>query len=560
VTHLAPAPDGSLWCASDAGGLVRVGTSAERHGRDEGIARGIRAILPDRDGLLWVATGDGLYRLAEGRVSFLPRGPAFLSGQINSLFEDREGSLWIGTQDDGLKRFSDTTFVPWGTREGLSGDIVSPILETRDGAIWIGTRGGGLDRLRDGAVTVFDATTLGSADVQALLEDREGTLWVGTRDAGLVRLREGKVVGRWTTKEGLAGSSVRSLAEAADGAIWIGGARGVVQRLEGGHLTSWDASSGLPPHEVFFLHFDRKGTLWLATNGGGLARFDGRRFQAFTTKDGLSGDLVNTLHEEPDGTLWIGTYGAGLSRLRGGRFASVSTKQGLYDDAVFRILDDGRGSFWISCNKGVYQVSKDELDEVADGRRRAVRCTPYGTADGMRDRECNGADQPTGWKTRDGRLFFPTIAGAVCVDPAKVRLNTVPPQVAIEDVLQDGVWLSRDAATSVIEPGVQQIEFHYTALSFRDPGRVRFRYRLEGYDRAWVDAGTRRTAYYTNVPPGEHVFRVIAANESGVWNTEGARLPIRVKPRFVQTGWFYLSVRSSSAGRSPGRSGCVSRT
>lgn len=546
-------PDGDVWCEGEDGALLRVGRSPERYGKEAGLSGGVRALLRDRDGILWIGTSNGLFRLVGKRLEGLVRGGGLLTGYVIALLEDREGSVWIGMQDEGLKRFADTTFVTWGPREGLRGEIVSPILETRDGALWFGSRGGGLDRLKDGRVTNFGPKEIGTADVQSLAEDRDGALWVGTRDTGLVRLREGKVDGCWGRADGLASNSVRSLVVGPDGALWVGGSVGALQRLKNGRLTTWDTSAGLPPNEIFHLQFDDAGVLWLCTNGGGLVRFtESAPPRAFTTKDGLSVDLVNTLHVDRDGTFWIGTYGGGLNRMKGGRIVPVTTKQGLFDDAVFRILDDGEGSLWVSCNKGVYQVAKKDLDAVADGRAASVRCVPYGTADGMRNSECNGADQPVGWRTRDGRLFFPTVEGAVAVDPHRIRRNPLPPPVVVEEVLSDGAVLPRASGSATVPAGARRLEFRYTALSFLVPERVRFRYRLEGFDPDWVDAGTKRVATYTNVPPGNLAFRVIACNDSDVWNETGARLPLRVKPRFRQTVWFWLLVAGALGAAAAG--------
>jgi two-component sensor histidine kinase len=277
--------------------------------------------------------------------------------------------------------------------------------------------------------------------------------------------------------------------------------------------------------------------LWIGTDGGGLNRFQEGRFTALKTANGLANDIVLSLHADDEGSLWIGTSG-GLSRLKDGALASFTTANGLFDDVVFQILEDARGNLWMSCNKGVSRVSKTELEDLAKGKIGSVSAVSYGTADGMKSRECNGGFQPAGWRTHDGRLWFPTIKGVAVIDPDNINQNPFAPPVMIEQVLVDHEPIDIIDQVS-LAPGKSKFEFHYTALSFIAPEKLRFRYRLDGFDNSWVDAGTKREAAYTNIPPGAYTFRVIACNNDGVWNETGSAFHFYLKPRFHQTSWFY---------------------
>jgi signal transduction histidine kinase len=257
--------------------------------------------------------------------------------------------------------------------------------------------------------------------------------------------------------------------------------------------------------------------------------------------DGLASDHVRSLYEDGDGILWIGTYDGGLSRLKDGRITTYTTNDGLFNNGVFQILDDQRGNFWMSSNLGIYRASRQELNDFAEGKIHAINCISYGKRDGMLNAECNGGTQPAGVRTRDGRLWFPTQIGVAVIDPANVPFNSEPPPVLIEDFVIDGVPAKINGALTIV-PGHESFEVHYTGLSFVNPERIHFRYRMDGLDKDWVEAGTRRAAFYSHVPPGAYRFNVVAANADGVWNLVGASIQVTVVPPFWRTWWFSLVI------------------
>ena len=242
---------------------------------------------------------------------------------------------------------------------------------------------------------------------------------------------------------------------------------------------------------------------------------------------------MRSIYEDRDGTLWVGTHGGGLGRLKDGRLSRVTARDGLYDDVAFQILEDDAGNLWMSGNRGIYRASRAELNAFLDGARRSVSSFAYGVADGMFSRECVGG-LPGGWKTADGRLWFGTIDGIVAVDAA--RRSTAPPLVALEAITIDREPQPFGQPIRV-SPGQQNLEIAYTALSWSRPNEVRFRYQMPGVDPTWVEAGSRRTAYYSHLPPGRYTFTVIAANGDGVWNTAGQPARYRAScPRSIKPG------------------------
>jgi signal transduction histidine kinase len=274
------------------------------------------------------------------------------------------------------------------------------------------------------------------------------------------------------------------------------------------------------------------------------------KFTSYTAAEGLAGNQVRTIHEDADGTLWIGTYDDGLSRFRDGKFFNSRMENGLFNNGVFQILEDRRGYFWISCNKGIYRVSRRELNELAEGRISRINSVAFGKDDGMINTECNGGRQPAGFIAQDGKLWFPTMGGVVAIDPEAAPVNSLPPPVVIESVtLERGlVDFSFQPRGVTVAPGQRELEINYTGLSLIRSEQVKFKYKLEGLDTDWVDVGTRRVAYFPYLSPGSYTFRVIAANSDGVWNNNGAALRIVVKAPFYLTVWFLTLVVLGVAG------------
>ncbi|HKS43191.1 MAG TPA: two-component regulator propeller domain-containing protein [Blastocatellia bacterium] len=527
--------EGNLWIGTRAG-LCRFkdGKFTSFFAKDGLVDDSVLSIYEDREGSLWIGTRGGLARRKDGRFSAYTTKEGLSENSVASIYEDKEGNLWIGTYEGGLNRLKEGSFTAYTRKDGLADDIVRPIYQDSKGVLWIGTASG-LSRSSDGKIINYTAKDgLADNNVLALREDRAGALWIGT-GGGLNKLTGGRMAS-YTTEKGLSDNTVLSLCESRDGSLWIGTASGL-NRLKDEKITAYTTRDGLTNDSIWSLYEDGEGTLFIGTDGGGLNRFKDDRFTALTTKDGLANDIVLSLYADREGALWIGTNG-GLSRLKDGRVVSYTTAAGLFDDVVFQILEDAKDNLWMSCNKGVFRVSKQELEDFAQGGLRAINSVSYGTADGMKSRECNGGFQPAGWKTRDGKLWFPTIKGAAVIDPESIKINQLAPPVLIEQVLADHEPIDT-AQGAQLAPGKSKFEFHYTGLSFIAPEKVRFKYKLEGFDTDWIDAGTRREVAYTNIPPGSYRFRVMACNNDRVWNEAGAAFSFYLKPRFYQTYWFY---------------------
>jgi signal transduction histidine kinase/ligand-binding sensor domain-containing protein/CheY-like chemotaxis protein len=527
---------GNLWVGTFDGGLSRRrdGRFTTYAAKDGLPSNAVYAISEDRDGNLWVGThGGGLSRWDGERFTSLTTEYGLADGGVRAIHEDREGSLWIGTAGGGLHRIKDGKFTTFTTQQGLSSNLVYPVYEDRAGDVWIGTEGRGLNRLSGGRLSTYTTSQgLASDHVWSIEGGRDGSIWLGT-GGGLSRLKDGRFT-NVTVREGLSSDMIWALHEGRDGSLWIGTSGGGLNRLKDGRIDVFTVRDGLPDTSVRVIQEDAAGTLWIGTSNGGVARFSQGRFTTITTKDGLSSNVVRSLYVDQQGSVWIGTLG-GLNRLKDGRITAYTTRDGLFDDGIWLILEDGQSNLWMSSPRGIFRVRKPELNDFADGRTTSIASVAYDEADGLKSSQGVGGSQPVGWKGRDGRLWFSTFQGVTVVDPQRMSTNALPPPVIIEEILVDGEAL---AADSRVPAGGEKFEFHYTGLSLLAPERVRFKYTLEGLDREWIDAGTRRVAYYTNIPPGNYRFRVLASNNDGVWNEVGAARAFSLAPYFHQTRLF----------------------
>jgi PAS domain S-box-containing protein len=494
----------------------------------------VRVIYEDREGALWIGTdGRGLLRYAGGRFS--REGDSLSNSGVVSLYEDSEGSLWVGTTSGGLYQLRASKFTTIGVPEGLVSNEVWTFAEGRDGTLVIGTQNG-VSSLRNGTVqTIVAGDGTPSAMLRSMAEAGDGTIWFGTY-SGVDSYRDGKLT-HYGTAEGLSHEIARGVAVDRHGTVWIGTRGGGLNALRNGVFTTYTAANGLANDIVLDVEKDVDDSIWVATYGG-VSRFDGRGFRNYTARDGLSSEAVRVIHH--DGAAhWIGTYGGGLNRLKNGRIVAIREKDGLFDDVVFTVIDDLHGNFWMTSNRGIFRVSKKELNDFADGKIKTVHSVAYDSSDGMRKTECNSGS-PGALRGRDGRLYFATIGGVAIVDPAHVPRNEVPPQVWNEEVIVDGTPAHMVGNGLSVGPGSHRLEIHYTALSFMAPKKVAFRYRLKGFSDDWIEAQGGRVAVYTNVPPGRYTFEVMGSNDDGVWSAVKNPLRIEMRAAFFQTRWFWI--------------------
>lgn len=489
-----------------------------------------RAIYEDRAGTIWAGSDRGLIRFEEETFTAFTSDDGLTDPRVFSLHEDHEGNLWIGTYSGGLNRLKNGSLTTFTVKDGLVANTVHSICEDAAGNLWIGTDQG-LTRLKDGQFTIY-TTRDGLVDgrVLALYEDRDRRFWVGTTRGGLHRfdgMRFNSVAGMTALGD------IRSLVQDRAGTLWIGAEQGLYS-YEDGVATYHPPAAGLSRSSIHAVQEDRAGRLWVGMQHG-LAYYEAGGFIAV---DGLREVWIRALYEDEEATLWIGTVGAGLYRWRAGKLTHYTTVDGLPDDYVWDILEDGQKKLWMISDQGIFAVPRKELDDYALGKIDKLGSRRFDTTDGMRTTEGVGYVHPGAVKARDGAFWFPTMLGAVRIDPDRLVDNRLPPPVAIESLVVDGRVVAVPSPL-VLSPDQRDLEIHYTGLALRHPDKVRFKVRLQGYAESWTDVGSRRVAYYTNLPPGAFVFQVIAANEDGVWSQEGASLAFTRRPAITETRWFY---------------------
>lgn len=536
---------GRMWIGTSGGGLVQLDQGRLRvfSSRDGLSNDDVRAIYQDSHGFIWIGTnGGGLNRLKDGTFSALTARQGLVDNSVRSLFEDREGSLWIGTRH-GLFRLKDDKYIIYNSRNGLPVDEARCIFESRDGTIWIGTQGGGLVAFKDGRFRTYGLPQgVTATQIWSIAQTGDDAIWFGTYGGGLYRLDVAGRISTFTTGQGLSNNIVRAIYVDRRDQLWVGTNGGGVDVLRNGRIIAhYSTRNGLSNDFIYSLAEDREGAIWVGTYSGGATRIKDGRFTIFDARVGLTDNGIWAIYPDADGSVWIGTDNDGLKHFEKGQFRTFAIKDGLFSDLAFQILEDNHARLWLNCNRGIFQVRKQDLADYAAGKIRRIPNISFGKPEGLKTIECGGPAQPAGCRSQDGKLWFPTIKGVVVFDPDRIPTNRIPPPVRIEQVAIDGRETPPDLFIEV-PPGPGDLEIHYTGLSFLLPGKVVFRYRLEGYDHTWIEAGVRREAYYTNLPPAVYRFRVMACNNDGIWNQQGDEFTFELRPYFYRTWWFYLTL------------------
>jgi len=519
------------------------------------------------DGSLWIGTVEGLLHLHRGRIDRFSVADGLSGHFIRNIFEDREGNVWVSTED-GLDRFREFAVPTISLSQGLSASAVTVLEATQDGSIWIITADG-LNRWQNGNMIVYRdrsvpgqngrtgerGITIGAAVSQvansglsgaprSLGQDDRGRLWTGSRD-GLFYFDRG----RFVMVPGVPGGNILSIAGDKHGMVWISNLdQGLFYSAPEGAVQSipW-ARFGHKYAAVALLSDRLQGGLWLGFVDGGIAYLkDGQIRSSYNVTDGLGNGEVNDLQSGSDGAVWAATEG-GLSRVKDHLVTTLTSRNGLPCDAVNSVIEDNDHSFWLYMPCGLVRIARSELEGWMSDQKGRVRATLFDSSDGVRSRALAGAHSRLVSKSPDGRIWISRPDGVSVIDPRHLPFNKLPPPVHIEQVTANGKEYG--AARGLrLPPRVRDVWINYTALSFVAPEKVRFRYKLEGQDPDWIEVVNDRHVQYSNLKPRRYRFRVIACNNSGVWNETGDTLDFSVEPAYYQTNWFLAACVAAGLG------------
>jgi ligand-binding sensor domain-containing protein/signal transduction histidine kinase len=571
----------NLWVGTNGAGLFKINNNkVTRFTTADGLSNNvIKSLLIDEDNNIWIGTnGTGLNLLKSGKITKYDKKDGLTNEVISDLLKDSRNTLWIGTEGGGLNRFVNGKFSSYSFKDGLPNDIVNTVYEDNEGNLWIGTRVGYLNQLKNSFLTVFTSREgLTNNFTRSITEGKNGVIWIGTNGNGVNKLVDGKIY-VYDSKVGLPNYVVRSVTEDSKGNLWVGTYGGGLSKLVNGKFINYDSKNGFPNDIVMAITEAKDHSLWCAT-GAGVVIMKNKKFSKISTLDGLShnyarcivqdkkGDmwigtsrginvisnkkihilespdtLVNkvilTIYEDRLGYKWIGTYDEGMYRYKDGKFTRFRREQGMPDEVIYKIFEDQKGNMWMSSNLGIFGIKKEKLDNYADGKLSSLSELDYIMLNDLMGIECNGGSQPAGCLTKEGKMWFPTMIGAVLLDPAQINTQDNPPKALITGVVADnkGMDLTKKI---ILAPGTERIEFHYTALNYYSAENLTFKYKLEPFDKDWVYAGNRRIAYYTNLPYGNYKFKVIASNGYHLWSNEPVEFDVYVAPHFYETFWFY---------------------
>jgi AraC-like DNA-binding protein len=545
---------GDLWIGTNTGLFQVADKETKMYTARDGLSNDyVISIMEDSDGNLWVGTLKGLNRIEKKPDGTIGFGSVLNQLTIFCLFEDREKSLWVGTYDSGIKRLKEGKFTSYELVEVYPEEIFLSLFEDRYGDTWIGSLSGKLFKCRGGEIIdIVESPAISGAGITAIAEDAKGNLWLGTNGRGVFQ-KKNKTFLQLTTKEGLADNLVTSIFKDSKGNLWLSTFGGVsIIHYSNGFLETFDSRKGLSGKVVHNVYEDDRQNIRIAADKGVTVLKDGKIAKE-NTQYYLQGISVTCIYEDQsnsdtsggkDRVVWLATHGAGLKRLQNEKITSFTTANGMTTNFIYQFFEDQQENFWLMSDSGILRISKSELNRFAEGRADIINCASFGISEGMKSIELNNEfSRHSALKTRNGEFWFITQKNISIINPEKIQINKVPPPVIIDAVLFDDrpVPLHQEALEF---QGIIDFQFHFTAPTFLSPGKIKFKYQLQGVDREWVflGPGRERTAQYKDLGPGTYTFRAIACNSEGIWNQTGDSITFTLKPFFYETLLFKIII------------------
>lgn len=534
---------GGLWLGTNRGLVRWDGNRFDFLGRTGGMTgHAINRIIQDSDRNLWIGTGGGLFRLRQDISGNTIVDKSMGGSVVRGLFEDQEKSIWIATDGRGLTRLRDGKIRTFSAESGLPHEYVVFMHETPASKdLWVGTMDG-LTRFEKGVLSrEAMSTRFSDAVVGPIAHDSQNRTWFGTYGSGLYRT-DGNKPDNFTIRDGLLSDTIVSLLFDSRQRLWIGSDRGL-NSYRDGVFSAHHREIDLLKNEIQCIYEDSRQTVWFGTDKG-IVRYKDDRFSTLNVKDLPVNLMVSYIYRDSRNVTWIATKGNGLIRLReDDTFRRYSTRDGLYSNVIYQLFEDNNGFLWMSCERGIFKILRDDLDRVAAGELKKVDFIYYGKNDGMKSPECSRWGQHSSIRTGDGKLLFGTTKGIAIVDPENIRISKIAPPVALDKIIVNDLAIKRDKKKYVY-PVIDYIQFHFRASTLIAPGRIKFKYRLEGFDDKWTEVKITRIkmANYRKLRPGQYTFHVISANTDGIWAEKGTTFTFTYAPRFTQSLWFRLGI------------------
>lgn len=580
ISSMVMDKDSTLWIGSGSSGHLSY--MKDKTIRDAVRFPGnIQSLFIDSQQKFWVSTQKGLFRYDMDSNTYRVGMNELNNSSVSSVFEDSEHNLWIGTDEKGIYRVKNLGRSEPSREDRIYITSVAGFFEDKEHSLWVGTKGAGVFRLREGKFTTIRGKSVFKNDITfALYESSKGGMWVGTFGGGLYHLKDGRA--SLLKYQDILGeeSSVLSVYEEKNGTLWLGiNGAGLLRYKNDDDARLFSKDTGLSSNNVQAIFQDSKGRIWVGTRDVGVNLIEDDKIRIFNTDDGMTSTSVDGILETAGGVIVFSTRD-GLTQYKDGAFSRfapeikdvqifsavedastgsyyfpsekglyiyrnekvyhINMKNGLLVQNIFNVIQDREKNFWITSNKGIMFIEKEQIEQFIEGKTDRVKPKLYSVTDGLATGECDGGTQYNVFRSGDGRLWFATARGVAVIDPSNIQINMVEPPVYITAVHGDNVKISGEGEGTEFAAGTFMFEFNYTGLSFLFSEKMQFKYKLEGFDKEWIDAGDRRSAFYTNLSPGRFVFRVIAANSDGVWNMNGDEFKFRLKPYFYQTVWFYM--------------------
>lgn len=584
IDAICAGSSGEIWIGS-GDGLCRIqNEKIERFTEKDGLSFvGIAALFMDQKGRLWIGGFDGEFMTCfQGKFSPVNHSLFPLSSAFRLITEGPDGSLWIGTDSEGLIIFNpgDNKGFRLTTADGLSSNMIKCLITDQEADLLVGTEDGGLNRIRKTSFKKY-TTKEGLPDsyIMGLYSSPAGTVWISCADASICSYQERQfrnmsdkfgmqvppvwsIYGSRGNKIWAAGNKglisydghkrevfpvgkqlpntlFHTVYSSRDGTVW-GGTDAGIYLIRDGKIKTLTREEGLTDGRILCFQEDHKGRMWIGTQDGGINILENDRITSITTKDGLSDNLILCFYEDQEGSMWVGTGHDGLNYINGesGKIHPVNSVIG-YPRSVTYLTEDKNGFLWIGTNDGIISVRRADLEEFIAGKAPDIEVHYFGQPEGMSGNSCTAGTFPGGCWTPDKKIWFATPEGITEVDPDNISIPSYFPALFIQDILVNGKP-EKSLRSYDLPPGVIQLEIRYCAPSFIAPDRLQFRYQLEGYDEEWVDAGSRRSAFYTKVPAGDYTFRVQVCNHYGKWSEQEASARIHINYYFYQTSWFLI--------------------